>query len=300
MIENGAGAEQDMTMKIGIALGGGGARGLAHILMLEVFDELGIRPHCIAGTSMGAVIGALYASGMPARVILEEVYAIIGVETGSRRGLRNIKAILKWIEFKDLELGSHGVFRGDRFIQRLCETMGATDFGELAIPLKVVATDFWASRQVVLDSGPLLPAIRASMGLPGLFTPIRVGGRVLVDGGGVNPVPHDVLTGCDYVVAVDVMGYLGGGIEKRPHVFRSIMGMFDIMQNTIISEKMKSTPPDLYIKPAIYNVDLLAFDKIGSILRQAGPARDELKAGLVRLSSMNSHAMTDGTGKGSV
>jgi len=270
-------------MKIGIALGGGGARGLAHILMLDVFDELGIRPHCISGTSMGAVIGALYASGMPALAILDRVYAIIGSGTATRRGLRNIKSLMKWVEFKDLEFGSHGIFRGDRFVQRLCEAMGASDFKELKIPLKVVATDFWASKQVVLDSGPLLPAIRASMGLPGLFTPIRVKGRVLVDGGGVNPVPQDVITGCDAVVAIDVMGYLGGGREQRPHVFRSIMGMFDIMQNTIIAEKLKATPPAIYIKPEIYNVDLLAFDKVRHILLQSEPARDELKAKLTAL-----------------
>lgn len=270
-------------MKIGLALGGGGARGLAHIMMLEVFDELGIRPHCIAGTSMGAVIGAIYASGMSARSILERVYGIIGSVTASRRGLRNIKAVLKWIEFRDLEFGSHGVFRGDRFVQLLCETMGASDFRDLKIPLKVVATDFWASRQVVLDAGPLLPAIRASMGLPGLFTPIRVKGRVLVDGGGVNPVPHDIITGCDAVVAIDVMGYLAGAVEKRPHLIRSITGMFTILQNTIIAEKLKARPPDIYIKPDICNVDLLAFDKVRHILLQSESARDELRTKLVAL-----------------
>jgi NTE family protein len=269
-------------MKIGIALGGGGARGLAHILMLEVFDELGIRPHCIAGTSMGAVIGALYASGMSASAILEHVNTIVGSQMAPRQGLRNIKAILKWIELKDFELGSHGVFTGDRFVQRMCETMGVTDFKDLKIPLKVVATDFWASKQVVLDAGALVPAIRASMGLPGLFTPIRVKGRVLMDGGGVNPVPHDVITDCDAVVAIDVMGYLDGG-EKRPHMFRSIMGMFDIMQNTIIAEKRKASPPDIYIKPEIYNVDLLEFDKVRHVLLQAEPAREKLKSKLAML-----------------
>ena len=255
---------------------------MAHILMLEVFDELGIRPHCIAGTSMGAVIGALYASGIPASTILKQVKSIVGSFEEPRKGLKNIKAILKWIEIKDFELGTHGVFTGDRFVQRMCDGMGVSDFEDLKIPLKVVATDFWASKQVVLDSGALVPALRASMGLPGLFTPIRVKGRVLMDGGGVNPVPHDVITDCDAVVAIDAMGHLEGG-EKRPHMFRSIMGMFDIMQNTIIAEKLKAVPPEIYIKPEIYNVDLLEFDKMRHVLLQAEPARDQLRIKLKAL-----------------
>jgi NTE family protein len=92
-----------------------------------------------------------------------------------------------------------------------------------------------------------------------------------------------VITGCDAVVAVDTMGYPSEGIGRRPHIFRSIMGMFDIMQNTIINEKLKAAPPDIYIKPGLYGVDLLEFNKVRHILRQTEPTRDELKARLTVL-----------------
>lgn len=262
-------------IKIGIALGGGGVRGLAHIPMLEVFDELGIRPHRISGTSLGAVIGALYASGMSAVEIRSWVGELL--QDGPSHKLPSLKVMLRWIQFRDFEFGSQGLFRGERFMALLQEALGVTRFEELKIPLRVVATDFWASRQVVLESGPLLPAIRASLSLPGLFTPVLVNGRILIDGAGVNPVPHDVLTDCDVVVAIDLMGYRDQVKRGKPNLFRSILGIFDIMQNAIIAEKLKSHPPAIYIKPDIYNVDILEFDKVAQVLRQAAPARDQLK-----------------------
>ena len=264
--------------KIGLALGGGGVRGLAIIPMLEVFDELGIRPHRISGTSLGAVLGALYASGMSAAAIREWVGELLQNDPLHR--LPSLKAMLRWIEFKDLEFGANGLFRGNRFMALVQEAMGVTRFEQLKIPLRVVATDFWSSQQVVLESGELLPAIRASMSLPGLLTPVRVAGRVLIDGAGVNPVPHDVLTDCDVVVALDLMGRRDPLRQGKPNLFRSIVGIFDIMQNAIIAEKLKACPPEIYIKPDIYNVDILEFDKVAQVLRQAAPARDQLRGEL--------------------
>ncbi len=262
-------------VKIGLALGGGGVRGLAIIPMLEVFDELGIRPHRISGTSLGAVLGALYASGLSAAAIREWVGALL--ENDPLHRMPSLKAMLRWIEFKDLEFGANGLFRGNRFMALVQEAMGVTRFEQLKIPLRVVATDFWSSQQVVLESGELLPAIRASMSLPGLLTPVRLEGRVLIDGAGVNPVPHDVLTDCDVVVAIDLMGSRDPLKQSKPNLFRSIVGIFDIMQNAIIAEKLKACPPEIYIKPDIYNVDILEFDKVAQVLRQAAPARDQLR-----------------------
>lgn len=272
-------------VKIGLALGGGGVRGLALIPMLEVFDELGIRPHRISGTSLGAVIGALYASGMSAVAIREWAGELLRGDT--RRKAPALRAMLRWIKFKDLEFGSQGLFRGDRFMALLQEAVGVTRFEQLAIPLRIVATDFWLSTQVVIEAGDLLPAIRASMSLPGLFTPARLNGRILIDGAGVNPVPHDVLTECDVVVAIDLMGHMDPGRREKPHLFRSMMGIFDIMQKAIIEAKLKACPPTLYIKPDIYNVDILDFDKVAQVLRQAAPARDRLRRGLESILAVN-------------
>ncbi len=263
--------------KIGLALGGGGAKGLAHIPMLEALDDLGLKPHRIAGASIGAVIGALYASGLPARQIRERVRRMLVGKGESVRDALRRKEVLKWIEFMDLEFGRHALFKGDRFIRFLDDAMGVAAFEALPIPLRVVAADFWTSEQVVLETGKLLPAIKASMGLPGVFTPVILEGRVLVDGGGVNPVPHDLLDDCDLVVAIDVMGRRKAPGRDAPNLFRAVLGMFDIMQNSIVAQRLRNNPPDIYIRPDIVGVDLLDFHKADAIYAQAEPARKKLR-----------------------
>ncbi|MBU1695310.1 MAG: patatin-like phospholipase family protein [Verrucomicrobia bacterium] len=269
--------------KLGLALGGGGAKGLAHIPMLEVLDELGLRPHRIAGTSIGAVIGALYASGLSGARIREGVRKMVITRGDSFREALRKKDALKWIQFMDLEFGRHGLFKGDKFIGFLYDAMRARTFEELQIPLRVVATDFNTSEQVILDSGDLLDAIKASMGLPGVFTPVTRGGRVLIDGGGVNPVPYDVLDDCDFVVAIDVMGDLRRDAPRVPNLFRAVLGTFDIMQKSIIVEKLKHVSPDIYIRPAITGVDILEFYKADEIYEMAKPAVRKLKQALEKV-----------------
>ena len=266
--------------KIGLALGGGGAKGLAHIPMLEVLDELGIRPHRIAGTSIGAIMGALYASGLTGAEIRDGVRRMVATKKEPFREALKNKRGLKWASLLDFEFGSHGLLKGNRFMELLCGFMGARTFEELEIPLRIVATDFWKSEQVILESGDLLPAIRASMGLPGVFTPMEIGGRTLIDGGGVNPLPHDVLDDCDFVIAIDVMGRLDG--TSSPNLVRAVLGMFDIMQNSIIEQKRRLTPPDVYIKPDVSGVDILEFNKAETVYRQSEAAQQELRNALSR------------------
>ncbi|MEI6563448.1 MAG: patatin-like phospholipase family protein [bacterium] len=271
--------------KIGLALGGGGARGLAHIPMLEVFDELGIRPYRIAGTSIGAVVGALYASGLSGAEIRDGVRGMLMAKGESLRKALRRKDTFKWIKFLDLEFGHGGLFKGDKFIDFLYEAMSVSRFAELQIPLQVVTTDFYSAEQVVIESGELLDAIKASMALPGLFTPVQRDGRVLIDGGSVNPVPFDLLADCDMVVAINVMGELRQTPHKMPSLFRVVLGTFDIMQKSIITEKLKSDPPDVYITPDILNIDILEFYKAEEIYAQAQPACRKLKRILEQLSA---------------
>lgn len=264
--------------KFGLALGGGGAKGLAHIPMLEVFDELGLRPHRIVGTSIGAIMGALYAAGISGARIREGVDRMVISKGDSFREALKKRDVLKWIEFLDVGFRRGGLFKGDNFIAFLYDALGVSTFEALDIPLSVVATDFWTSEQVVLSSGPLLPAVKASMGLPGVFTPVELDGRVLIDGGGVNPVPHDLLEDCDVTVAVDVMGYMSGHEENKvPGLFRAVLGTFDIMQNSIIQAKRVQAPPDIYIRPQIHGIDILEFYKAEEIYEQAQPACTELR-----------------------
>lgn len=266
---------------IGLALGGGGAKGLAHIPMLEVLDDLGLRPHRITGTSIGAIIGALYASGISGTRIREGVARmVLSKGDGFREALKK-KDVLKWFEFLDLDFRRGGVFKGDRFIEFLYESMGAATFEELEIPLQLVATDFWTSEQVVICQGDLLSAVKASMGLPGVFTPVEREGRVLIDGGAVNPVPHDLLLeDCDVTLAIDVMGYRRPGKHTIPNMVDAVLGTFDIMQNSIIAGKNRRCPPDIYIRPDIQGVDMLEFYKADRIYEQAEPAQKELRAKL--------------------
>ena len=253
---------------------------MAHIPMLEVFDELGIRPHRLAGTSIGAIMGALYASGLSGAQIREKVRGMIITKGDSFREALGKKDALTWIKFMDLDFGRGGLFKGDKFIEFLYDAMHTRTFDELQIPLRVVATDFYTAEQVVLDSGELLEAVKASMGLPGVFTPVTRDERVLIDGGGVNPVPYDLLGDCDFVVAIDVMGELRQDGRKVPNLFRAVLSTFDIMQKAIIAEKRKHAPPDIYIRPEVINVDILEFYKADEIYKQAESARRELKRAL--------------------
>ena len=263
--------------KIGLALGGGGARGLAHIPMLEVFDDLNIRPHCITGTSIGAVIGALYAAGLTGKQIRERVQQRVISRGDTFKQVLKKKEAFKSLEFFDWSFKTTGLFKGDKFLEFLYESMGVARFEDLEIPLSIVTSDFWTAEEIVLTSGELLPAVKASMGLPGVFTPVEREGRILVDGGGVNPLPHDLLQACDLVVAIDVLGSRTSKNDKVPNIFRAVIGMFNVMQRTIVAQKLKLSPPDIYINPAIRKVELLEFHKADRIFREAESASLDLR-----------------------
>ncbi len=263
--------------KIGLALGGGGAKGFAHIPMLEVFDELGIEPYVISGTSVGAIIGAMYASGMNGVEIREWFDELLIGKGTTIKDLFHKPKALRSFEFLDLSFKNSGLFKGRRFAAKMQERMEVEYFEDLKTPLRIVAADYWKSKQVILKEGELFPAIRASMSLPGVFVPAEVNGKILVDGGGVNPVPHDVLTDCDVVIAIDVLGFPDEERPKEPGMFSSMIGMYDIMQNTIVKERLKANPPNLYIKPNIRGVDILDFHRSEEVYEMAEPAVQELQ-----------------------
>ncbi|NNJ98598.1 MAG: patatin-like phospholipase family protein, partial [Gammaproteobacteria bacterium] len=179
--------------KLGIALGGGGAKGVAHVLMLEVLEEIGWQPYCISGTSIGAIVGALYASGNSAKALRDDLTSASFSENGSFIDDIFNKDLSRWWDMLDLDFGGKGLLDAREFLARLHSKLNVSSFEELAIPLRIVAADFWQREQIVFESGPLLPAVHASMALPGVFQPVQIDGRVLIDGGVVNPVPFDVL-----------------------------------------------------------------------------------------------------------
>ncbi|NKX46405.1 patatin-like phospholipase family protein [Roseicyclus persicicus] len=162
--------------KVGLALGSGGARGWAHLGVLSVLDEIGVRPGFIAGSSMGALVGAAEAGGARAEL---EAWA---------RGLTQAR----FLRLMDFRFSAGGLVAGREIASVLGEWGLDVGIGALDIPFTAVATDLETGREVWLDDGPLLPAVRASVSIPGLFSPQHIDGRWLVDGGLTNPVPVSV------------------------------------------------------------------------------------------------------------
>lgn len=262
---------------VGIALGGGGAKGLAHIPMLGVLDDLGIRPHRIAGTSIGALMGVLYAAGMSAK----DMRAGIGELTASPSSLKEAlqaKQLPAWLDVIGLEVGRNSLVNVDKFLANLERVIGVSTFEELQIPLKVVAADFWARSAMVFESGPIIPPVAASFALPGIFKPVVQDGRVLVDGGSVNPLPYDLLQeDCDIVIAIDVMGKRTPRGDLLPSYTESIFNTFQIAEKTILTEKIRAFPPTIYVDPDIRDVRVLEFHRARDIYDQAAPAQRRLK-----------------------
>lgn len=267
--------------KIGLALGGGGAKGLAHIQMLQVLDELNLRPHRIAGTSIGAIMGALYASGMSGQEIQQLIDRLTVSKDESWWSALFEEDVGRWWDIIKIQLGRGGLVDTQGLAGFLREFIPLTQFEDLNIPLKVVAADFWERKQVVFDRGNLFPALQASIAIPGLFSPVNHKGRVLVDGGLVNPVPYDLLFDeCEVVIGIDVLGNRTPVSGDDPSYFENTFNTFQIMQASIVREKIKCQPPHIYIHPDLNNIRVLDFHRFEEIYEQARPAQKKLKRAL--------------------
>ncbi len=272
--------------KIGLTLGGGGAKGFAHIPILEVFDELGITPYCITGASIGAILGALYASGHSAADIVGMVEQLMVPRNARFKDLIRNKDTFKVLSLIDphFSFKPQGLIKGEKFLSFLYDQMQVSTFEELKIPLKTVATDFWRRKPMVFDSGDLLPAIRASMAIPYIFTPVIFDGRVLVDGGLMNNVPHDLLDSqCDIRIAVDIMGEQSTPKEKPPSPMEAIGHTYQVMMDATAQEKLKNHPVDIYVQPPLLDIEMLDFHKAEAIYKQGLAAKDGFKRQLEAL-----------------
>ena len=274
-------------MKFGVAFGGGGVRGLAHIQVMESLDRLGIKPAMISGTSMGAIIGALYASGQKGSAVAEKLKSKFIKGGGKKKNLADTfkkdktqsdsAELLKIFTSITPYMSRGGIISADRFLSYLLKEIQVETFEDLEIPFRVVATDFWSEKQVVISSGPLLPAVKASMAIPGIFPPSLIDGRVLVDGGVVNNVPWDVLENCEYTLAIDVAPTRKQPKKPVPVVIDAFFGMFDIMLQKITDKKLQTSPPSLYVRPELTGIRTLDFDKISLVFEQAAPSIMEME-----------------------
>ncbi|WP_461482728.1 patatin-like phospholipase family protein [Porticoccus sp.] len=263
--------------KIGLALGGGGAKGVSHLLILEALEEMGLKPAYVTGTSIGALIGAMYCAGMSTREMKNIFLEFSLKDNESFKHIVTKKHIFKWLDFIGPQFRGRGLIRVENLLTYLFESVHAKRFTQLQIPLKVVASDFWSRQQVILDKGALIPAIRASMSLPGLFEPVKIGDRILIDGGAVNPVPFDLLPDdCDMTIAVDVIGERAV-TGKIPSLSEAVFNTYQIMQKSIIREKLAREPPDIYIEPNVVDVRMLEFYKANEIFKRATATKTQLK-----------------------
>jgi NTE family protein len=265
---------------VGLVLSGGGARGIAHVGVLKALEERGVRPDCIAGTSMGALIGSLYASGYPAARIEEIVRSVDWQRIYSGRAERPLVPVARRMDemrplvrlgfdFFELQLprSSEPDFRLRRFLVALLTAPGlrsGRDFDRLPIPFRAVAGDLATGERVVLGAGSLEAAVRASVSTPVTLEPVRYGGRFLVDGGIVDNLPIDVARemGADVVVAVDVRSP-----PAQPRDQSNVMEMAGVLADTLIRHRNEAfhAEADVMVQPAlrgVLNTDYESYDRI--------------------------------------
>jgi NTE family protein len=291
-------------LKIGLALGSGGARGMAHLGVLRALREAGIEADLVAGTSSGALVGMSYAAGR-----LESMTDVV----------ENIDWRQALSYFMEARLPHSGLIDGIRVLKFIRHYTRGRRLEDLAIPFAAVATDLASGGEVVLKAGEADRAIRASLSIPGLFTPVNFEGRFLVDGGLVNPVPVNVVRkmGADFVIAVDVVHFepltadqmTGRRAERKApargaprlrkwvkeaslkwreratHSFLAPMlkaveewdqepGLFDvlgialrIMESQIAERRFREEPADYLIRPKLGNVFFMEFHRSPEIVK---------------------------------
>ena len=266
-------------MKLGLALGGGGVRGLAHVPALEMLDELGIRPDRIAGTSMGAIIGAMYAAGVSGEKIRQCVQGLTILKSDKPKDVWEKKDKLShWFKFFRFSKGRKAILSADGFLSLLFEGLEVEDFSDLEIPLDVVATDYYRDEKVVIGTGDLKLAVKASMAIPGVFEPVVHDGRVLVDGGMADNLPYGVLQDdCDIVIAIDVLPVRKVDETEPPNLVTAVLGMFDTLIERNTEDRLNEDPPTIYVRPELRDIVTLDFDQVESVYEQSAPAIEKLR-----------------------
>jgi NTE family protein len=260
-----------------LALGSGGARGLAHIAVIEALDEMGVKPTAIAGTSLGALIGAAYAAGMRGKDIRHHVIRFAHDRRETMRRLLLARAG----RLTDLLSGAVSQatqMDAEKFCTQFLPEAIPADFAALAIPLTAMTTDLHRRHELPICSGPLRPALAASIAFPGLFRPVTLDDRILVDGGATNPLPFDQLAGrADFTVAVDVFGVPAQERTDLPSAWESVFATLLIMGSTIVAAKHKHAAPDLVIRPNVAIFRTLDFYQASAIIRSAELVKPEIR-----------------------
>ena len=247
--------------KVGLALGSGVARGLAHIGVLKVLEQEGLPIDMIAGTSVGALIGALYAQGKDVSQIKD-----LAIDLASKR----------FTFLVDLTLSKTGLIRGRKIEDKLKLIFGDTEFGDLKIPFACVATDIDSGEEVVINQGPVWEGVRASISMPVILAVAKWEDRYLVDGVLVNPVPVSILTamGADFIIAVNVIPDRSVKETSEPNIFGVIMQTLHIVGYHAVKSSLARA--DLVIEPRIEHIALTDFHRVDECARQGELATQEV------------------------
>ncbi|ODT83530.1 MAG: hypothetical protein ABS76_03385 [Pelagibacterium sp. SCN 64-44] len=267
--------------RIGVALGGGSARGLTHIPYIEAMDELGLKPSVISGTSIGALIGSGWAAGMTGRELRDHSFEVLGT-------LRTIAARLWATQIRGigglLKNGISMQLDASSIVDAFTPPNFPVEFKDLKIPLYVVATDFQSWHQVVFNSGLLRPAIAGSLAIPSFFRPVVYENHLLVDGGVVNPLPLDQADiDTDFLIGIDVAGDPSANLTKTDHKAIDIwFGSAQIMMHSLTAHMMAAYPPDIYIRPHVANFGAMEFWRVREIITHAEAEKDRFKRILER------------------
>ena len=252
--------------KIGLALGGGGARGFAHLGVIARLAELGVPIHCVSGTSIGAIVGGILAAGS-----IDRAFAWC-----REPDWKKIPRL-----FFETHFTGKALIKGDQIAKILREFIPAGTFEELKMPFAAVAADLCSGERVVMRSGDLISAVRASMSIPGVFCPVEREGRVLVDGGLLDPLPVAACRdlGADVVIAVDINPPLAPSAAKpfsKINIFDVLLGTFRIFNREMTSRALDGGGvPDVLVSPAVGDVLALDFRRGDRLVELGRAAVDE-------------------------
>jgi NTE family protein len=266
-------------MKIGLALGSGAARGLAHISVLESLDGMGLKPDSISGCSMGALVGAAYAAGFSGAALRAHALEVLANPVKLASGLVAAR-VGRVLDF--FSAGANPVLADAEALLATFWPAGMPEsFADLAIPFVAVATDLHAREAVVMREGLLKSAVAGSIAIPGLIRPVRRDGRMLVDGVSVDPVPVAALPqDCRVRIAVEVnavpgQAYPDGG-DAVP-AFDALLAGYAVMEHSLMRARFAACPPEVHLVPDVGCFRPFDFVRAREILAAADRGRDQTR-----------------------
>lgn len=255
--------------RVGLALGGGGARGVAHIAYIKAMEEMGVRPSIIAGTSSGAIVGALYAGGMSPDQMYSMLQTLFRAKTNKRNPFKGMK---------DMPSGLISSVAKNY----LFKIVPRHTFEELDIPLKMVATNFHTLEEKVFTNGDIFGPLMSSSSFPSTFSPQLVEGEYYIDGGATNIVPFDIIRDdCDILIAIDVSKVRPNNYKPKKN--KALKATWAATQEALISLKLKYYPVDLFERPSFGNVATMEFYKYKRVYDTAQQYVPEFKKKLEKL-----------------